>query len=110
MKKKNRVTKAQEFQELIHKGEKAVSHSFVFYYKPKKEAQNRIGISVPTKIGHAVDRNLYKRQIRMMCEELIDFHTCPIDGILIVRFAYKDCSYETNKKNLEKVLRIATMK
>ncbi len=110
MKKKNRIKKAQEFQSIIHTGEKAVSHSFVFYYKPKKEGENRIGVSVPTKIGHAVDRNLYKRQVRMMCEELIDFKTCPFDGVLILRFAYKDQSYEANKKNLEKVLRIATMK
>ena len=76
----------------------------------KKEEEARIGITLSKKIGHAVDRNLYKRQIRMMCQELVDFKKYPYDIILIVRFGYRDKDYQTNKNNLEKLLIKATIK
>ena len=109
MKKVNRVRKSQEFQVLIHKGKKAVSSSFIMYYQPKKENEARIGISLSKKIGNAVVRNKLKRQVRMMCQDLIDFKTCPFDAVLIVRFSYKDNSFETNKNILEKLLIKAKM-
>ncbi len=110
MKKKNRVRKAEEFQEMIHHAKKKANESFVFYYTPKKEEENRIGITLSKKMGHAVDRNLYKRQVRMMCEELVDFNDYPYDIVLIVRFGYKANDYATNKNNLEKLLIKATIK
>ena len=90
MKKKNRVKKSEEFKEMIHHSKKKANESFVFYYAEKKEEEARIGITLSKKIGHAVDRNLYKRQIRMMCQELVDFKQYPYDIILIVRFGYRD--------------------
>ena len=104
MKKKNRVKKSEEFKEMIHHSKKKANESFVFYYTKKKEEEARIGITLSKKIGHAVDRNLYKRQIRMMCQELVDFKQYPYDIILIVRFGYRDNNYQTNKNNLEKLL------
>ena len=109
MKKKNRVRKPREFQKLIKRGFKQANSSFVFYYQPKTEEAARVGITLSGKIGNAVERNLIKRQTRMMCDELIDFSSCPMDIILIVRFGYKDRSYAENKKNLEKLLAKATM-
>ena len=109
MKKKNRVRKAQEFQTIIHKGQKYVCPSFVLYTTAKKEDEARIGISLPKKIGHAVDRNLYKRQVRMMCQDLVDFSSCPVDGVIILRFGYKDLDYAANKNSLEKLLYKAKM-
>ena len=104
MKKKNRVRKAQESQEIIHKGKKKVNRSYVFYYVPKKETEARVGISLSKKMGHAVDRNLYKRQVRMMCQDLIDFQTFPYDVILILRLSYRSNRYDANKNSLEKLL------
>ena len=109
MQKRNRVKNPREFQKLIHTGKKLASESFVFYYVPKAQEEARIGITLPGKIGHAVDRNRYKRQTRMMCEELVDFKTYPFDVILIVRFRFKELSYDRNKNNLEKLLSKATM-
>ncbi len=109
MKKINRVRKSQEFQKLIHTGKKVTNGQFALYYLPKKENMNRIGITLSKKIGNAVERNKLKRQVRMMCEELIDFDTCKFDAIIIVRFGYKDNNYATNKKSLEKLFNKATM-
>ena len=110
MKKENRIKKAQEFQKIIHTGSKQVNKSFVFYYVPKAADHGRIGISVSKKLGHAVDRNLYKRQVRMMCQEILSFENLHYDGVLIVRNGYKDNKYETNKNNLEKLLIKAKIK
>lgn len=104
MKKKNRVLKSQEFNSLIHTGKKLPNSSFVMYFKPRKEDHARIGITLPKKIGHAVDRNRIKRQTRMMCEELVDFRSFPYDLILIVRFGFKDLSFAENRSNLKKLL------
>ena len=109
MKKKHRVKKHEEFQKLIHSGKKAGNHSFVFYWLPKKEDEGRIGITLSKKTGNAVKRNLIKRQVRMMCQDLIDFDQQKIDGVLIVRFGYLSNTFEQNKKNLEKLLSKATM-
>lgn len=110
MKKENRVKKAEEFQKIIHTGKKRVSRQYVFYYRPCSLDHGRIGISVSKKLGHAVDRNLYKRQVRMMCQELIDFNSFKYDGVIILRNSYTKSDYATNKKHLEKLLSEATIK
>ena len=110
MKVKNRVKKAEDFQTLIKKGKKVVNQSFVLYFQPKVEEEARIGISVSKKLGNAVHRNLYKRQVRMMCQELIDFKNTNFDFVLIVRFDYPSQSYADNKNNLEKLLIKAKIK
>ncbi|MBQ9048026.1 MAG: ribonuclease P protein component [Solobacterium sp.] len=109
MKKKNRVRKAQEFQSLIHTAKKSTNESFVMYFADKKEKEARIGITLSKKMGKAVERNLIKRQVRMMCQELTDFSSYPKDVILIVRYGYKNHSYTANKNNLEKLLLKATI-
>lgn len=110
MKVKNRVKKAQDFQKLIYTGKKFANKSFVFYYKKKQNDEARVGISISKKIGHAVERNLYKRQVRMMCQEVINFNEYEYDIILIIRFGYKELNYAENKKNLEKLVRKSTIK
>lgn len=110
MKVKNRIKKAEEFQSMIKKGAKIVNQSFVIYYGQKDDDETRIGISVSKKLGNAVHRNLYKRQVRMMCHELIDFKNTNHDLVLIVRFNYSSLSYEENKNNLEKLLIKAKIK
>ena len=104
MKKKNRVKKSYEFQKLIHTGKKIVNSSFALYFTEKAEDESRIGITLSRKIGNAVERNLIKRQVRMMCQDLIPVKTYAYDIIIIVRFGYKSLSFLENKNNLEKLV------
>lgn len=104
MKKKNRIRKKEEFQKLIHSAKKNINPSFVIYFISKKDKEARIGISVPKKIGKAVKRNLYKRQVRMMLEKIINFTDYPYDIVIIIRFAYPNKSFEENQKLLERSL------
>jgi len=71
------------------------------YYAPKRETVSRVGISVGKKLGGAVSRNLVKRQVRMMVQELTDFNE-NFDCIILIRSAYLKQSFEQNKKELEK--------
>ena len=109
MKKKNRVKKALEFQKMINNGQKIINYSFILYAADKKEAEGRVGITLSKKMGNAVKRNLIKRQVRMMCSELVDFKSIKHDFVIIVRKSYLDLKYEDNKNNLEKALIKATI-
>lgn len=52
------------FRRLYAKGESAVGHSVVVYCRRNGLNVNRIGISVSTKLGHAVVRNKARRRLR----------------------------------------------
>lgn len=104
MKKELRIKKSYEFEQVIHTGTKQTNRSFVVYSVPKSLDYARVGIALSKKIGNAVLRNKYKRQLRMMCHELIDFENYPDDIVIVARMGYPNNSYAENKKNLEKLL------
>ena len=112
MKKIRTVRKKEEFTEII-KGRHCVSNQeLAFYYRPKTEADNRVGISVTTKLGNAVARNKAKRQLRAMIDEIFDWRE-DFDAIIVIKPSFRDRDYETNKKNLEscyKKVKIDTVK
>ena len=101
MKKKFRVKRNEEFTEILNKKRFVSSSSYVIYYANRKEDYARGGISVPKKMGDAVDRNRIKRQIRMMLQDIIDFDNGKKDFIVIARKGYLDKSYEDNRNDLE---------
>ncbi len=109
MKTKFRVKKQQEFQSIIGRKKSAANATYVLYYKPKSENYSRFGVSVGKKNGNAVHRNKYKRQCRMLIQELIDFEKCKIDGILIIRPKFTKQSYLDNKKDLESLINKVTI-
>lgn len=109
MKKKFRIKRSDEFQEIINHRKFMRSKSFVIYTKIKKEEHARIGISVPKKIGNAVVRNKTKRQIREMIRNHEIFEG-NLDVILIVKANYLRDTYEDNQKDLEKLLKQVKIK
>lgn len=110
MKKKYRIKKNEEFQSIIHEKNTVINKHFILYASCKKEQFARVGISVSKKLGGAVDRNLYKRQIRMMVHEIFDFENFPADIVIIARHSIKQTSYLENKKVLENTLKKVKIK
>ena len=107
MKKKNRVKKNEEFQEIIRRRNSYANRSFVVYTSKRKEAEARVGISVSKKMGNAVKRNKIKRQLRMMIDEIYDYRSENLDLLVIVRANYSKQNYLNNKKDLEMAIKNA---
>ena len=105
MKKDYRIKKSEEFSQIIKEKKHVTNASFVLYYKNKKLDHSRVGISVSRKIGNAVVRNKIKRQVRMMCQRLIDFNNGIYDYIIIVKNAYLGKSFNDNILDLEKLIK-----
>ena len=112
MKKIRTIKRKEEFTKIIQ-GKKRVSETTItFYYAQKKEVDNRVGISVTTKLGNAVERNRAKRQMREMIDQVFDWQES-FDSIIVIKPSFKDCGFRDNKKNLEscyKKVKIEIMK
>lgn len=104
MRKELRVKKSQEFSEIMNYKRYYNSDVMTLYVKPKKEAINRVGLSVGKKIGNAVVRNKVKRQVRMMVQETYTFEE-NFDTIILIRKKFTEESYDSNKKVLEMLLK-----
>lgn len=104
MKKMYRVKKSEEFAEIMRYKRFYACPSFTLYVKPRKEDHPRIGLSVGKKIGKAHVRNLVKRQVRMMCQEIFHFEE-EYDAIILVRPGYLEENYRNNKKRLESLVK-----
>jgi len=99
MKKEYRIKKSQEFSKIIKQKKSFANKAFVIYYQPGAKDHVRIGLSVSKKLGKAVKRNLIKRQVRMMVNEIFDFED-PSDYIIIVRPFYTKQTFQDNQKLL----------
>ena len=58
------LKKNHEFKRLYNKGKSAASHCLVVYCRRNGRAENRLGLSVSTKLGGAVQRNRVRRRLK----------------------------------------------
>ena len=100
----NRIKASDDFALTIKKGRAKRNQSFVIHYRNNEFKYTRIGISVSSKIGNAVTRNHIKRQIRSMCDSLLDY-TKSIDIVIVVKKDYLDYSFEDNNESLKEILK-----
>lgn len=106
MKKKFRIKKNEEFQQVFQKGESFANRQFVIYMLNKKEQDYfRIGLSVSKKIGNAVMRNQIKRYIRQAFLELNNQVVNERDYVIIARKPAAEMSYSEVKSSLVHVLK-----
>ena len=108
MKKDRRIKDAREFQSIMQKKKFRNSSNFSVYFAHKKDEKTRIGISVPKKLGNAVLRNLTKRQVRHMLRS-IDVDSLEFDTIILVRKNYFNNTFDSNRKDLEKLMKTVKM-
>ena len=58
------LTKNHEFKRLYNKGKSAASSCAVVYCARNNSTENRLGITVSTKLGGAVQRNRIRRRLK----------------------------------------------
>ena len=75
MKRATSLKQNHEFQRMYKKGRSAVGPSMVLYCRKNKLGHNRLGITVSTKLGHAVVRNRARRRLR----EVYRLNACRLD-------------------------------
>ncbi len=58
------VKENYEFRRIYRKGKSVVTPSVVVYCQKNRKGNSRLGITVSTKLGHAVVRNRVRRRLR----------------------------------------------
>lgn len=100
MKVINRIKKSDDFLLTIKKGKAYRSESFTVHINSNGLGYTRIGLSVSSKIGNAVTRNRIKRQVRAMCDSLLNYSEQSIDIVIVVRKPYLNFDFNDNKSHL----------
>jgi len=104
MKKNYRVKANQDFSQIIRKGKAFKTDSFTVHCLKNNLTFTRIGVSVSTKLGNAIVRNRIKRQIRSMCDSMIQYQQQSFDIIVIARNNYLYNNYHDNLLILQNIL------
>ena len=99
----NRIKATDDFALTIKKGKAQRNQSYVIHYRINELTYTRVGISVSSKLGNAVARNHIKRQIRSMCDSLIDYNKHNIDIVIVARQNFLNSSYDDNKQSLKQL-------
>ena len=105
MKIVNRIKANDDFATTIKKGRAQRDQSYVIHYCTNSLNYTRVGISVSSKLGNAVVRNHIKRQIRSMCDSLIDYNSQSFDIVIIAKANFLNRSYDDNKQLLQELLK-----
>ena len=104
MKVINRIKANDEFVLTVRKGKTLRSSAYIVHYLKTERNICRIGLSVSKKIGNAVTRNRTKRQIRAMCDSLINYADHTFDIVIIARAEFLNNDFASNKQTLKSLL------
>ena len=104
MKKVNRITSNEDFAKIVHSIKPIRSECFLVYGKINNLGFGRVGLSVSKKLGKAIVRNKIKRQVRAICDELIDYSNFTYDIVIIVRAPFLNHEFANLKTKLSDVL------
>lgn len=102
----NRIKASDDFALTIKKGKAQRNQSFVIHYRTTELNYVRVGISVSSKLGNAVVRNHIKRQIRSMCDELIDYTSKSLDIVIVAKQGFLNRTFDDNKMSLTQLLNL----
>ncbi|MBQ9979967.1 MAG: ribonuclease P protein component [Oscillospiraceae bacterium] len=93
-----------EFKRLYTRGESAVSPFLAVYAKKNRYGFNRLGITVGTKVGKAVTRNLVRRRIREAYRLNQDRLCQGCDIVIVARVRAASASYRQIEASMLKLL------
>ena len=93
MKFTSSLKKNHEFKRLYNKGKNAATQCVVVYCRRNGSAANRLGVTVSTKIGGAVQRNLVRRRIKEIYR--LNEHSLPAgyDIVIVARVRSRYAHY-----------------
>ena len=106
MKIVNRIKASDDFALTIKKGKAQRNQSFVIHYRTNELNYVRVGISVSSKLGNAVVRNQVKRQIRSMCDSLIEYNSQSFDIVIVAKQGFLTRTFDDNKTSLKQLLNL----
>ena len=104
MKIVNRIKANDDFALTIKKGKTQRNQSYVIHYRTNELNYSRVGISVSSKLGNAVVRNYIKRQVRSMCDKLIDYDNQHLDIVIVIKSNYLENAFSDNEASLQNLL------
>ena len=93
MKYTTSLTKNHEFRRLYNKGKSAASQCVVVYCRRNRKTENRLGITVSTKIGGAVQRNRVRRRLKEIYRLNEEKLTPGFDVVVVARVRSRYVSY-----------------
>ena len=85
MKRSVTIKENYEFRRLYSKGNSAVTPSLVMYCQKNGRGHNRLGVTVSTKLVHAVVRNRARRRLRELFRLSQDRMVQGYDVLLVAR-------------------------
>lgn len=104
MKKNNRLLKNSDFRNIIRSGNKINSYNFSIYYFQNNLKSYRIGITISKKVSKlAVERNLLKRRIKAVINEL-KLKNINVDVVIIAKPNANQIQYPIIKKEIQNSL------
>ena len=89
-----------EFRRLYAKGKSAVSPCLAMYCRKNRLGYNRLGLTVGTKVGHAVVRNRVRRRIRESYRVNEDRFRQGYDIVVVARVRAAHTRYSQLEKSL----------
>lgn len=104
MKKKLRLKNNRDFQNVFKHNNKIYDDTFVIFHLNNNKKHLRFGISISKKTTNAVNRNLVRRQIRSMLQDLILLEINK-DIIILVKNKYLRQEYLVNEKKIIRLLK-----
>ena len=104
MNKKYIIKQTQVFNEMIATCAKVANKNYIVFYRLNAFEYNRYGISVGKKIGHAVVRNKFKRQVRAILSSYQKDYPFGVDCIIMIRKSCIMTDFPMMKKQLFQLL------
>ena len=97
MKVVNRIKANEDFALTIKTGKTLQNDSFRLHIANNSLGHTRVGVSVSKKLGNAVVRNRVKRQIRAICDSVIDYNNLTLDIVVIAKANFLKKTFADNK-------------
>lgn len=97
MKVINRIKANEDFALAIKNGKTYQASSYRLHVRKNEFEHTRVGISVSKKIGNAVVRSRVKRQIRAICDSVIQYDKQALDIVIIAKSNFLEKSFQDNK-------------